>query len=129
MGSIRTSRAVMRARATRASVRSARILTPEFNESALRDTHRTSSKETCMFGSGRKHQHLSTIRVKSIVLIATVVAAGKIGAAQDLPSAIPPALRGTPTLRLPVLGSRSSDSPSTIAADKEVERTADMVRR
>jgi outer membrane protein TolC len=52
-----------------------------------------------MLGSDRQHKH-STIALSSVAVIATVVLV-KIAAAQDLPSAIPPALPGMSTIRLP----------------------------
>ena len=54
-----------------------------------------------MFESDRKRQHLPTIAHHPVALIATVVLIVKVGVAQILPAAIPPALPGTSIIRSP----------------------------
>src|SRR5580765_6477906 len=67
-----------------------------------------------MLVNDRKHKHLSRIARNSFVVIATVVLAVKIAAAQNPPPAVPPALPGTSSIRLPGLSGLSSFS-NTIA--------------
>ena len=68
-----------------------------------------------MLVSDRKHKHFSTIARNSVAVIATVVLAVKIAAAQNLPPAVPPALPGTSAIRLPGL----SDSPRSRATSSQ----------
>ena len=64
----------------------------------------------------RKHKHLSTIARNSFAVIATVVLAVKIAAAQNPPPAVPPALPGTSAIRLPGLSGLSSFSNTIVTA-------------
>jgi hypothetical protein len=71
-----------------------------------------------MLVSDRKHKHFSTIARNSVAVIATVVLAVKIAAAQNLPPAVPPALPGTSAIRLPGLSGLSSFSSDVVTADR-----------
>jgi hypothetical protein len=67
----------------------------------------------------QKHKHLPTTAWNSVVVIATVlVLTVKIAAAQDLPSAIPPALPGMPAIRLPGFSGLSSLSSPVVTAGR-----------
>src|SRR6476661_5461915 len=71
-----------------------------------------------MLVNDRKHKHLSRIARNSFAVIATVVLALKIAAAQNPRPAVPPALPGTSAIRLPGLGGLSSFSNTIVTADR-----------
>jgi outer membrane protein TolC len=75
-------------------------------------------QENRMLVNDRKHKHLSTIARNSFAVIATVVLALRIAAAQNPPPAVPPALPGTSAIRLPGLGGLSSFSNTIVTADR-----------
>jgi outer membrane protein len=90
----------------------------EFNESGGLRCAPNDHKEVGMLVSDRKHKHFSTIARNSVAVIATVVLAVKIAAAQNLPPAVPPALPGTSAIRLPGLSGLSSFSSDVVTADR-----------
>jgi hypothetical protein len=71
-----------------------------------------------MLVSDRKHRHLSTIARNSVAVIATVVLAVKIAAAQDPPPTVPPALPGASSIRLPGSSTLSSFSNTIVTSGR-----------
>ena len=70
-----------------------------------------------MLVSDRKHRH-------SVAVIATVVLAVKIAAAQNPPPAAPPALPGSSAVRLPGLNDLSSFSNTIVTSDRPAQASS-----
>ncbi len=71
-----------------------------------------------MLVSDRKHKHLSAIARNSVAVIATVILALKIAAAQNLPPADPPTLPGTSAIPLPELRGLNLFSSAVVTAER-----------